>query len=511
MIPVRQVKVRLLDEVWAVIIGLTDDHLSFFCNKFAVLSDNYFFNPRYKLGVWDGKINFFQPTGRTYVYLLDEILPLLKKFGYKVVLEDLRTVEVKVPSKIDSKIFEHVMHLDTGKPIIMRDDQVEGVNALIAAGNGICLAGTGAGKTLMCSALVTAYSVLGIKTLTIVPDGGLIRQTKRDYINCGLDTGEYSGTKKTLEHQHIVSTWQALKNNPKLLLMFQMVIVDECHGARGNVLQKILTQHAGAIPYRFGFTGTLPKSATERMSVHVAVGQVRFEMPAHTLIEMGVLAQLHIDVLQLEEDLEEEYQYYLKHELELTLNSKPPTYVQFKDGYFPDFASEKSHIHRKEIRIEWLAQFLMLKMEKGNTMCLVDSIALGRALAALIPGSIFVNGKDVKTAAKREEVYDMFKTRDNFLMIATVNIAGTGLSINRIFELVSIDIGKSFIRIVQGIGRGLRKGHDKDKVTYTDICSDLKYGKKHLATRLNYYKEQKYPFKKHKINYKKMMTLDEEM
>lgn len=500
-------KVRLLDEVTAVVVGLHPDHMEHLYNKYAVPAANYFFNPRFKLGQWDGKIRYFHKTGKTFVYLLEDILPRLVRFGYSVKIEDLRVPAEDAPVPITNQVFAHIPHLDTGLPTILRDDQVDAVNSLIEAGSGICLAGTGAGKTLMCSALVQAYDKINVRTLTIVPDQGLIRQTKAEYINCGLDTGEYSGLHKTLEHAHVVSTWQALQNNPKIVELFQMVIVDECHGLRGNVLTKIICDHAARLQYRFGFTGTLPKDEAETMSVHVAVGPVRFRMPARTLIDMGVLADLHIDVLQLEEDLRSEYKDFCDNDMP---GSKPPTYIQFKDGYFPDFASEKSYIHRSEDRNEWIAHFLMAKRDskKGNVLCLVDSIPLGRKLAEHIPDAIFVNGQDIKTAAKRQAVYDLFKTRDDLIVIATVHIAGTGLNIRRIFNLVFVDIGKSFTRVIQAIGRGLRKAADKDSVTVTDICSDLKYGKKHLKMRTNYYEESQYPFKKHKIDYVKHMMLD---
>lgn len=499
-------KVRLLDEVTAVIVGLHDDHLNHLYNKFAIPAANYFFHPKFKLGQWDGKIRYFQKTGRTFVYLLEDILPLLVRFGYNVNIEDLRTTSFRSPDPITNQIFAHVPHLDTGAPTILRDDQVEAVNKLIEAGSGVCLAATGAGKTLLCSALVQAYSDLGIKSLTIVPDQGLIRQTKAEYINCGLDTGEYSGTHKTLDHQHVVSTWQALKNNPKIVELFQLVIVDECHGLRGPMLREILCDHAARLPHRFGFTGTLPKDEAERMSVHVAVGPVRHTMEAKTLIDMGILANIHIDVIQLEEDLNEQYKRFCEEEV---LTGKPPTYSQFKDGYFPDFDAEKSYIHRNEMRIEWIAEFLLAKQDsrRGNVLCLVDSIPFGRKIAERIPNAIFVNGQDIKTAAKRQQVYDMFKTRDDLVVIATVHIAGTGLNIRRIFNLVFVDIGKSFTRVIQGIGRGLRKAEDKDSVVVTDICSDLKYGKKHLKMRTNYYEEAHYPYKKHKVDYVKQLTM----
>ena len=64
-----------------------------------------------------------------------------------------------------------------------------------------------------------------------------------------------------------------------------------------------------------------------------------------------------------------------------------------------------------------------------------------------------------------------------------------------------IDPGKSFIQIIQSIGRGLRKAEDKDAVSVWDISSDLKYSKRHSAQRKKYYKEQNYPFKEETIEY----------
>lgn len=498
------VKIRILDEVSMVVVGLHDDHLKYFYEKYGVFAPNYYFNPKFKLGQWDGKIRYFHKTGKTFLYLIDDILPRIVELGYKVQLDDLRSVNIVTPEFVEANIFEHIAHLETGDPIVLREDQIEGVNVLIKNGYGICVAGTGAGKTLMCAALVTAYSEHGIKSLTIVPDQNLIGQTKTEYINCKLDTGEYSGLHKTLNHQHVVSTWQALQNNPKVVNAFDMVIVDECHGLRGNVLSKIVTDHAGKMPYRFGFTGTLPKDTSDAMAVHVAVGPQRFEMKARKLIDKGVLANLHIDIIQLEEDLKGEWQKFCANEAV----GKPPTYIQFKDGYFPDYTAEKSYLHHHDDRIEWIAHMIETKrdMKKGNVLCLVDNIAFGRRLTSQIKNAIFVNGQDVKSPLQRKKVYDMFKDHDDLVVIATVHIAGTGLNIRRIFNLMMVDIGKSFIRVIQAIGRGLRKAEDKEHVNITDICSDLKYGKRHCRQRINYYNEAQYPYKKYKINYVEQLT-----
>lgn len=500
------VKVRILDDVSVVFVGLHPDHLEYFYNQYAVPAANYFFNPRFKLGQWDGKIRYFHKTGKTYVYLLEEILPQIKRFGYKMTVEDLRQV-TPAPDLIDENLFAEFLHRDTGLPIILRDYQYGGVNQLIENGNGLIVAATSAGKTFLCAALVQAYGKIGLKTLTIVPSQDLITNTKQDYIHVGLDTGEYSGTSKTLDHTHIVSTWQALKNNPKIIEQFGVVLVDECHGAKGNVLQKILTDHASKVPFRFGVTGTLPKDPASVLSVKVALGPVRATIYASELIERKVLADLQIDVIQLEEDLHQQYNEFCN---QGEFIGKPPTYIQFKDGYFPDYASEKSYLHRSGPRIEWIADFLIAKSDsrKGNVLCFVDSIVLGRQLAELIPGAIFVNGKDMKKSSDRQKVYDMFKDRDDLVVIATVHIAGTGINIRRIFNLVFIDIGKSFIRVIQAVGRGLRTAEDKTSVSVTDICSDLKYAKRHVKQRTNFYDEAKYPYKKHKLDYIRHMKLD---
>lgn len=238
----KKVKIRILDEVWCILVGLKgEDHQTLY-DRYAVNAANYFFNPKYKLGQWDGKIRYFHDNGKTYIFLLDEILPSLVKMGYKVDIEDLRTTHIVHPKPITEDVFADILHMDTGQPIKVRDYQVNMVNALIEHGYGLALASTGSGKTLTMAALVKTYNDEGIKTLTIVPNQDLIRQTKSEYINCRLDTGEYSGKEKTLNHMNVVSTWQALKNNPKVVNGFDMIIVDECLDENTMILMEDGTQ-----------------------------------------------------------------------------------------------------------------------------------------------------------------------------------------------------------------------------------------------------------------------------
>lgn len=490
--------IRILDEVNCVFTNLHPDHIGYFYEEYAFFAPNYFFNPKFKLGSWDGKIRYFHKTGKTYVNLLDEIIPRVVGLGYKILIDDKRDSFSVDPKEIDKGFFSNILDLETEQPWEMRDYQVDMVNALLEAKGGVGIAGTGAGKTSICAALALSYeNAGGLKSIIIVPDKNLTDQTRRSYEYFGLDVGEYSGEHKDLNHKHIVSTWQALKNNPKIIQSFDVVIVDECHGIKGNVLTNLLNEYGSKIIYRFGVTGTLPKEQTDAMSVKVAVGPVRYTIPAHELIEQGYLAKLDIDIIQLEENFKKQYEQYL----EETDDNPKATYKKFKDTYFSDWTAEKSYLQSEKPRLQWIADYIEIRrdMGKGNVFCLVNGVRFGKKLAEMIDDAVFIYGQDKMKA--RKEVYEKFRDNDNLVVIATVNIASTGLDIKRIFNLIYIDVGKSFIRTIQTIGRGLRKAHDKEHVHVTDICSDLKYSKRHVRERMNFYTEARYPYKKKIVDY----------
>jgi superfamily II DNA or RNA helicase len=480
-----------------VFVGLHPDHLGYLSEEYAVFAAGYFYNWKFKLGQWDGKIRYFHKTGKTFVNLLDEIIPRVIKLGYKLKIEDLRKTERVRPVDLTEDFFSYVNDSRTNQPWKMRDYQVELVNTLFEAGNGIAIAGTGAGKTSMCAALALSYEkAANFKSLIIVPDKNLTTQTRNEYAKFGLDVGEYSGTNKDFKHMHVVAIWKALRNNPMIVQEFQTIIVDECHGLKGNVLTELLNQYGKDIPYRFGVTGTLPKEESDKMACIVAVGSVKYNIPAHQLIAEGHLAQLHIDIVQTEVNLKPQYDRYIADGDFFDSLGKARTYIQFCESYLPDWSTEKRYLQQDEKRLEWICDYLAKKKDEklGNTLVLVDGISFGKKLSTMIDGAIFLQGKD--KMKERQKVYDAFKTNDNLIIIATIQIASTGLDIPRIFNMVCIDVGKSFVRVIQSIGRSLRKAEDKDRAHFTDICSNLKYSKRHIRERMKFYKEAKYPYTK---------------
>ena len=87
------------------------------------------------------------------------------------------------------------------------------------------------------------------------------------------------------------------------------------------------------------------------------------------------------------------------------------------------------------------------------------------------------------------------------IIVATYGVAAVGINIPRIFNLVLIEPGKSFVRVIQSIGRGIRKAEDKDHVQIWDITSTCRFAKRHLTKRKTYYREAEYPFTQERLEW----------
>jgi superfamily II DNA or RNA helicase len=241
------------------------------------------------------------------------------------------------------------------------------------------------------------------------------------------------------------------------------IIIDEVHQAKADVLMKLATQNFKNCAIRWGLTGTVPREKWEFQSILASIGPVINQVSAHDLQQKDVLAQLHIEIVQTND-------------------------VQVFRGY----QEEYTWLVTDQNRIKWISEKIKQISLSGNTLVLVNRIDTGNKLLENIPGAVFISGA-VKLDDRKEE-YDEIKTSDGKIIVATYGVAAVGINIPRIFNLVLLEPGKSFVRVIQSIGRGIRKAEDKDFVQIWDITSTCKYAKRHLTERKKYYKEAKYPF-----------------
>ena len=475
------------DEVNIKLEGLEVDVRRRIANalKFEVPYARYM--PQYKLGRWDGKVAFFGIGGTGYVNHLGTITDVLHKCNVEItdIVDNRQTVDLHF-DKVDADYWGDKTwpkgHPAEGEKIRLRDYQVEVINNFLENPQSLQEVATGAGKTIITATLSNITDTYG-RSLVIVPNKSLVTQTEEDYINCGLDVGVYFGDRKELGKTHTICTWQSLnildkksKDGEALLSLAEFlegvstIIIDEVHQAKAEVLKKLLTQNLRNAPIRWGLTGTIPKEKFEFESIHASLGPVIGQVTAKELQDKGVLSNCHVNVIQLIDTVaHKNYQEELKY------------LVTNKD------------------RVKYIGKLLDTISNSGNTLILVDRISAGEMLQDLIPNSVFVKG-DVKLK-DRKEAYDEIKEATNKVIIATYGVAAVGINIPRIFNLVLIEPGKSFVRVIQSIGRGVRKAKDKDFVQIWDITSTCKFAKRHLTQRKKFYKEAQYPFTIEKVEW----------
>ena len=489
-------KVIIKDEVNVKIENLDLDARKALVKKFKYEDPTARYRPAYKLGRWDGTVSYFGLGGTTYLSMLPQVLEYLESKNYYIELEDLRN-----PTNLQfDEIFEDFWgdqtwpegHRFAGEKIRLRDDQVEVINKFLENPQCIQEIATGFGKTITTATLAKICEKYG-RTITIVPNKSLVEQTEEDFINCGLDVGVYYGDRKDYGKTHTICTWQSLNildkksmDDEDILGLAEFldgvncVMVDEVHMAKADVLKNLLTRNIANAPIRWGLTGTVPKEDFEFQSLRCSLGEVVHRVAAHELQDKGVLSQCHVNVIQT---------------------------AEWKE--FSGYAEELKFLVTDRDRMSWMSTLIKEISNTGNTLVLVDRIECGEFLQTHLselfsvlsekPDVAFISGR-VKTKDRKAE-YDEIKTSTNKIIVATYGVAAVGINIPRIFNLVLVEPGKSFTRVIQSIGRGIRKADDKDFVQIWDLTASTKYAKRHLTQRKKFYKDAKYPFEIQKVKY----------
>jgi superfamily II DNA or RNA helicase len=484
----QKVTLEIRDEVNVKFVGLDVKTRRKISDAVKYFLPYAYHMPAYKLGRWDGCIRYCDVGGRTYFNLLDKLLPIVVGDGYQVEVDDQRQTWNFSFDPVTQTDYDNIAwpakHPRAGEPILLRDYQVEVINRFLDNPQCLQQIATGAGKTLITAVLSHKCEPYG-RSIVIVPNKDLVVQTEKDYKNMGLDVGVFFGDRKEFGKTHTICTWQSLAILEKktkegvadidveqFLDGVVCVMVDEVHKAKADVLRDQLSGIFRNVPIRWGLTGTIPKDEYEAVGCVCSIGPVVGNLSSKELQDMGVLADLDINILQLQ------------------------------DGVlgFSSYAQELKWLVTDPKRIDQISNIVKGLSNSGNTLVLIDRIATGEMLMERNPDWVFISG-EMKTNDRQKE-YDDVSDANNKIIVATYGVAAVGINIPRIFNLVLLEPGKSFVRVIQSIGRGIRKASDKDYLQVVDLTSSLKYSKRHMTKRKEYYKEQNFRFSMTKVEYK---------
>lgn len=456
---------------------LATDYLPVIREHFSVEDKDQAFKRRFSVGYRPPTRKYvITPQGRFEPRLLFAILDFLK--------------DQNVPLDIQiTENFKKVLQTPSlGKELVklnipLRDYQEESILEALEAKSGIILLPTSAGKTLVIATLV--LSILkqqNLKTLILVPNIQLVTQTHSDFIEYGTSpedvtmwTGNHVPNKDAKIVVCNIQILQSEKQDLSLLKEIGLLIVDEVHVCKkSNLINKILDQ----IParYRFGFTGTLPDNNLDQWNIFGKFGKILYKKKSYDLREQNYITEVVVAVLKL---------LYIN--LPRFSQSSATNPIQ---AYEEEIQFLQTNTFRNSIITK-----IVNKLDK-NTLILVDRIIHGEELLRVLQTNTdkqvyFVNGNvDIE---EREKIRSLMEQQDNIVCIAISKIFSTGINIKNLHNIVFAAIGKAKIKIIQSIGRTLRKHASKKRATIFDIWDNLKYGNNHMMERLTLYEEEKIP------------------
>jgi superfamily II DNA or RNA helicase len=360
---------------------------------------------------------------------------------------------------------------------------LETIKKCLTEGRGTVVWATGAGKSFLQASLIENIWRLNkkpFKCLILVPGLGLVSQLLENFQEYGVNftysgwTGGINGL--SLQNTEVVicnseNFCAKFSDNQKWIKKVDLLLVDECHKiSNGAVLSKNVQKIP--TPHKFGFTGTLPKDKMNEWKVIGTFGPVIYEKNSKELRDEGFLSNACIKMVKL--------------------NHRNPRNRSYKaEVKFLEQDKSRHLIIRK-----------IVQRLNNNVLLLVNSIDHGIDLSILLNGFskrvYFVRGET--PVEKRLKIIQEMEERNDVICIAMSSIFSTGINIKNLHYIVFIVGGKSFIRIVQSIGRGLRLHESKNKLTLIDIYDNMEYSMAHADKRKDFYDEQEIEWKEIEIN-----------
>lgn len=440
------------------------------------------FMPLVRNKVWDGKIRLLNPlTCLLYAGLADEVVKFCKVRKYDYDFEDH-------PGDEEFSLHEAQTKIESlGLTKTPRDYQMDAYVHAVRKKRAVLLSPTASGKSLIIYLLTRHYNK---KTLIIVPTTSLVHQMASDFEDYGLEDDcvhkIMGGEDKNSNKQIFVSTWQSIYKLPQSWFnQFSVVIGDEAHLFKAKCLTTIMTKMPNC-KYRYGFTGTLDGTETNKLVLEGLFGPTRKVTTTAELMSKGTVAQLLIKALVLK---------YTKEERKLVNNF--------------DYQDELDFIVTNQKRNKFIKN-LVLSL-KGNTLVFFNFVDKhGKVLYDLVKAECkernvhFISG--AVSALEREQIRKSVENDRNCIIFASSGTSSTGVNMVNLDNIIFTSPSKSRVRNLQSIGRALRKSETKVNATLYDIADDLHYKSKrnhtlnHFVERIRIYNSESFDYKIYNID-----------
>ena len=469
---------------------------------FSFYVPNHKWIPSVRNKVWDGKIRIFNyKTHHFPAGLYDHLEDFCNKRDYQIQLIESDYGLANVKSEIDPReIMNFIDGLNLhsrGNKISIRDYQFNGVCKALESRRQLLLSPTGSGKSLIIYTLIRyLLRQLDDKILIVVPTTSLVEQMYSDFADYSEFDDSfnvqhvchkiYSGKEKTNVHERVfISTWQSIfRLGPKWFQQFGAVFGDEAHGFQAKSMSSIMNKAKNA-EYRIGTTGTLNDAKTHELVLQGLFGPIHRVTTTKKLQDEDTLAQLKINMIEL----------------------TYPDQIRKTFGK-QTYQSEIDWIVQNQERNEFITK-LACSLE-GNTLLLFQFVDKhGKVLHQMIKDTspnfkvFYVSGETDKS--DREAIRSIVEQQHKSITVASSGVFSTGVNIKNIHNIIFSSPSKSQIRVLQSIGRGLRKSDNGKPTKLYDIVDNLCYGRRknyavrHAEERHSIYNKEQFDVKVHKV------------
>ena len=438
------------------------------------------FMPSYRKKYWDGKIRLIKAgTNKVYSGLVHSIEEWATDHGY--------SFGTDLDFKTEPKPLSFNKWYASGNRIEPREYQAKAIYSAQKYKRAIFLSPTASGKSLIIYTIArNLLSKIDGKVLILVPTTSLVEQLYsdfQDYANGDWDvpsncTRIYSGMPRE-DKRIVISTWQSLYDLPaKAFDPFGAVIGDECHLYKSKEISGLLEKMSFA-EYRYGFTGTLDGSQTNKLILEGLFGKVIQVASTAQLVKDKHLAQFKINCIVIDHSNDEK--------------------IKNKDN---NYEEEIQYIIGSKNRNRFLTD--LARSTKGNTLVLFSRVEThGKIIYDMIKEATdrevyFIYG-GTETYI-REDVRKKVENAENAIIVASTQVFSTGINIKSLANIIFAYPSKSRVRTLQSIGRVLRLSEKKEISTIYDISDDLTWKDKknytynHFVERLKIYTSEEFNY-----------------
>jgi len=379
--------------------------------------------------------------------------------------------------------------LDLG-PWKLHDYQDAAVQKAVRAMRGIIEVATGGGKTLIAAGII---KTIGLPALYLVGSTKIAAQANETFLKAGFSVGQIGGGKRKATGDIVIATVQSLtkmikKGTAEALLDRPIIIWDEVHHLSSNTWT--MTGRLSRAQYRFGMSGTPFRGDGfeffEDIVLRGVAGERIVYIPSYFLRKRGYLADPYVAMVSIRScpntrqfvwsnDWHKIYQYGI---VENSARNKAALEIAQQ--------LHKQGSHKVLIIVQRIEHGDALMSELHQRGVTVEFLKGGDAIRSMNSGGI----------TERFEEWDRtrayLESEESWVRIASP-VLDEGIDLPAITAIITLAGGKSPIKTIQRIGRGLRRKEGENVVLVFDFTDPFhRVLKHHSNIRRKWYNRHRF-------------------